>query len=38
VLLSVNWPTTVPSSVTPLTALSEYPLGAEKVLKVQEAV
>ena len=38
VLLSTNWPTTVPSSLTPCTMLREYPEGAEKVSKVQEAV
>src|SRR5208282_4823046 len=38
VLSSVNWPTTVPSSLTPFTMLKEYPVGAEKVSNVQEAV
>jgi len=38
VLLSLNWPTTVPSSLTPLTWLREYPEGAENVSKIQEAV
>src|SRR5260370_2847945 len=37
VLLSINWPTTVPSSLTPLTGLREYPGGAENVSKVQDA-
>jgi ABC-type uncharacterized transport system YnjBCD permease subunit len=37
VLLSTNWPTTVPSSLTPSTWLKEYPEGAENVSKVQEA-
>src|SRR5258708_31392690 len=37
VLLSINWPTTVPSSLTPLTWLREYPGGAENVSKVQDA-
>jgi hypothetical protein len=38
VLVLSNWPTTVPSSLTPLTWLKEYPEGAENVSKVQEAV
>src|SRR5271169_1729316 len=37
VLLSINWPTTVPSSLTRCTWLRVYPGGAENVSKVQEA-
>src|SRR5260370_726909 len=37
VLLSINWRTTVPSSLTPLTWLREYPEGPENVSTVPGA-